>query len=333
MDPLLAEALSARLRDYGLDVGSDPDLSRIEPYATVPFALKYRGQEERFQVTYAPQMTLSSLEQPIHTKRGEGKQLIVGPRITDRSAEILRSNGANYIDGGGNAYISFGDVLIDVRGRKPLTRLERNALVHSRGGVNLMSPKRAQVIFAILSWEHLLDGPVRALAVVSQVSVGQAQQTLDLLTEHGFLERNRTIHQFSRDRLLEQWVQAYPSGLGATQLRMQLVGETSLPLESDSPLVLSGESAIGDALRPETLTIYSAQLPNDLIRARRWRRAEGQPNIFLKMKFWEDPNQQGSGGDAAPPLLVYADLLAAQDGRQREAAGEFRRQRDQLRAG
>lgn len=334
MKPELLEALSAHLREYGLSAGSGQGLRGLEPGVLTPVTLKYRGSEKLFQMAYAPQMTMSALTRTNPDDSAASEQFVVGPRITERSAEILRNVGANYLDASGNAHIAFGDVLIDVRGRKAAPIAKHKSGLQSRGGVNLMSPKRAQVIFALLSWEHLLDEPVRSLAVASKVSLGQAQETLELLAQHGYLGRGRGMVQTQRERLLEHWVGAYHSGLGAKQLRLKLAGDISAPLEPRRALLVSGESAAGGALRPETLTLYSDERPTELIRQRRWQREDAQPNVFLKQKFWEAPNSTDTDKvGIAPPLLVYADLLATGDGRQREAASEYRRQHDQLRAG
>lgn len=334
MDPRLAEELHTHLHEYGLELNSERALGDLTANSSMPASLQLRHNKQSFQLFNAPQMTASAIQSLTDTPGEHEELLIVGPRITERSAEMFRRSGVHYLDGSGNTHIAFGDVIIDVRGRRPVPDLDRNARVHSRGGVNLLSPKRAQLIFAILSWEHLLQEPVRTLAAASHVSIGQAQNTLELLQAQGFLSGDRSFPPLMREQLLEQWVHAYPSGLGAAQLRMELTGDVSLPVESDIPLVVSGESAVGRKIRPESLTIYSTHAPNALIRERKWRRAEGRPSIFLKRQFWDDPYQEHEDGTrSAPPLLIYADLLSTQDSRQREVASSFREQHDQLRAG
>lgn len=332
MERTLAEALVTRLHEYGLILHSDVPLKRLEADALIRATLVHLDAEQQVLLTYSKEMTASATER-IHTRRRNEPLFLVGHRVTERSAEILRDRGIRYLDGGGNAHISFDGVLLDVRGRKPLAFESEHATRH-RGGTNLMSPKRAQMIFAILSWEHMLREPVRMLARTARVSLGQAQKTLDLLTHLGFLDENRRMLSSRREQLLEQWVQAYPAGLGSKQLSLSMSGDPSLPVDSDSALVVSGESAVGEALRPETLTLYSSKPPADLIRARRWRREEERPNIFLKEQFWEDPGASNQiATTTAPPLLIYADLLATRDSRQVEIAQQFRKHRDQLRAG
>jgi len=332
MDRTLADALLARLHEYGFGLRIEIPMEQLEPGELAPATLVHRDDEQQVLLSYSREMT-ASVAGKISPQQQVGPLFIIGPRVTERSAEIMRNRGIHYLDGSGNAHISFGDVLLDVRGRKALA-FESLPHISHRGGTNLMSPKRAQVIFAVLSWERLLQEPVRSLAQASQVSLGQAQKTLDLLIHLDFIDQSRRMASDRRERLLEQWVQAYPTGLGSRQLSLSMVGDVSLPIESDSPLIISGESAVGTTLRPETLTLYSSEAPADLIRARRWRREEAHPNIFLKERFWEDPDAPDRIiTTIAPPLLVYADLLASRDSRQIEIAQQFRKHHDQLRAG
>lgn len=69
-----------------------------------------------------------------------------------------------------------------------------------------------------------------------------------------------------------------------------------------------------------------AEPPADVVgRARRSRRNEEHPNIFLRRQFWCAPHEpEKPGVHEAPWLLVYADLLASNDSRQCEAAQQIR---------
>lgn len=332
MDTSLADALLTRLYEYDFELQSEAEMADLAVEEGARVLLRHQRGEQPFDLIYSPDMTVSASLDRFECLSGETPILVVGPRIAERSAEVLRRIGVNYLDGGGNAFISYDGVLLDVRGRKPAkTPVGYRS---ARNSVNLMSPRRAQVIFAILSWEHLLDKSVRALAASSKVSVGQAQDTLELLTQLGYLSEDRQMRKSSRETLLEQWVRAYPTGLGAKQRRLTLQGDAALPLESETPLFVSGESAAPTILRAETLSIYSAIQPDDLIRARRWRKDEERPNIFLNETFWKAPTSTSDQGtNSAPPLLVYADLLAAQESRQREAALALRERNVELRAG
>ncbi len=331
MDGFLIERLARNLYEYGFDIRDASALSRLEPYEQNVVSLHHRLSRMSLNVTLtlAPNMTVSAVAEQLHERKQQPPLFVVGPRITERSAAIFRESGVSYLDAGGNAYIAIGSIYIDVRGRRGELKVEG-----VRGGVNLMSPKRAQVIFSILTWEQLLYEPVRVLAQVAKVSLGQAQQTLQLLEQYGFMYGSQKMNIYQREALLEQWVQAYPGGLKAKQTLHHFAGDYSVPEESMVPLVVSGESAVPRLLRPETLTLYCETLPIDVIRSRRWVREERTPSVLLYEKFWSDPFALDEKGVIeAPPLLIYADLLASQDSRQREAASEYRRGNVELRAG
>src|SRR5688572_28006778 len=67
-----------------------------------------------------------------------------------KTADTLRRSGVQYLDSAGNAWITFGDVLVDVRGRP---RPDRDP-APQRPVRNLFSTVRAQIIFALLAWPH-----------------------------------------------------------------------------------------------------------------------------------------------------------------------------------
>ncbi len=88
---------------------------------------------------------------------------------------------------------------------------------------------------------------------------------------------------------------------------------------------MSGAAAVPDLLRPETIVLYTKTFPTELVRAHRWRRDEAQPNIFLRHQFWQSVDASSHPGKhVAPWLLTYADLLASNGSRQREAAEQLR---------
>lgn len=180
--------------------------------------------------------------------------LLLARSIHPRSAHELRSAGVQFLDTAGNAYVRFGGVLIDVRGRRPdpATVQDRRTVRPSAG---LFTPRRAQVVFALLSWPELLEAPVRALAAAAKVSLGQAQSTLKLLDEQGFLDR-RSRRLMRREILTERWADAFATGLGPKTLVQQLHGDPGhLSLAGHGVVYVSGEQAAPWIKNPETATL------------------------------------------------------------------------------
>lgn len=210
--------------------------------------------------------------------------LLLARSIHPRSAHELRSAGVQFLDTAGNAYLRFGGVLIDVRGRRPdpATVQDRRTVRPSAG---LFTPRRAQVVFALLSWPELLEAPVRALAAAAKVSLGQAQSTLKLLDEQGFLDR-RSRRLMRREILTERWADAFATGLGPKTLVQQLHGDPGhLSLAGHGVVYVSGEQAAPWIKNPETATRYVEGLSPEMIFGNRWRTDE-TPNIMVHTTFW-----------------------------------------------
>lgn len=325
MDDQLAVALADRFDEYGLRFLEPVELAEIPDQSAIPLTLVHRQGQAEYHVGYADPLTLSSQSWVRPHYIENERLLLLGPRVTERSAEMFRQLGINYLDQAGNAFLTFDGVHFDVRGRRASGNVNASPFRQTRGGVNLFSTKRSQVIFALLSWPALLEGPVRKVAVTAGVSLGQAQITLELLIQYGFLDQRKQFLPGQRDRLLDQWAAAFPTGLGSASKTGRFSGESSRLDPGDSVVYISGEAAVPSFLRQETIVLYTDEFPTELIRTHRWRRDEEHPNIFLRRQFWQPPHATpGPGVYEAPFLLTYAELLASNDGRQQEAARSLR---------
>jgi hypothetical protein len=330
MDTQIANELASQLSGYRLRIDG-AGLETLQPGEPERATLVHPEARADVRVLYTTKMTLSSLaafdrsqlETPKHT-------LVLGPRITEKTAEAFRETKVNYLDRSGNAYIDFGSVLIDVRGRR-----SPGLKTPSAGGVrgaNLFSVKRSQIVFALLAWPELAAAPVRTLAEAAGVSRGQAAETLPLLADFGFFDPSE--RKISRGQLLlQRWAGAYPAGLGARTRFQHFAGD---PLHLDTgglPAFISGERAVPSMLQGgDTLTVYTNESPGSLAVVNRWVTSR-QPNIAVGHKFWTAPGREEQSNDPrpAPAALIYADLLATGDGRQVEVAEELRETHDELR--
>jgi hypothetical protein len=326
MDETQARDFAERMDELGLRFREPVELTELQERSAEAVTLLHEKGSARFRVVYSPELTASALgwAEPVYLKKEP--MLVLGPRVNARSAELFRPMGINYLDQAGNAFLSFEGVHIDVRGRKLGPRSDgAGAPRMTRGGVNLFSRKRSQVIFAILCWPELLSAPIRALAAAATVSLGQAQETLELLGQYGFLNEGRRLLPNRSAELIDLWVAAYPAGLGSAAHSFRLSGDITRLHATDGAIYVSGEAAVPDLLRAETLVAYSDELPAEVIRRHRWRRDDERPTIQLRFQWFRHPgSSEGPGVHTAPPLLIYADLLASQDGRQREAAMQLR---------
>lgn len=239
--------------------------------------------------------------------------LYVTDRISPKSAESLRRLGVNWADTDGNAYISGDGWHIDIRGRG------RRGIGpdHSTGQapLNLYSARRAQVIFALLTWPGLLDASLRTVAAAAGVSIGIAQSTNQELHRRA-LWPNRSE---SRDALIDGWASAFPETL-ARSLTLRAVRADHLA-SFYGPVLRSGEIAPSAQMRPTSGVVYVDELTTELLMQNRWR-TDGTPNLVVRRRFWSIEDADES--DEVPPLLVYGDLHASDDPRARSVAAQYR---------
>src|SRR5699024_7260013 len=190
---------------------------------------------------------------------------------------------------------------------------------------NLFSTRRAQVVFALLTWPQLWHATNREIATASGVSLGLTHDALTLLANEGYGSPPRPPE---RDALLDRWTAAFPTGLARRVEIATYRGEIDdvRPPHKNSPLLIGGEYAAREFLRPTTVSLYVRSLDKHLPIVNRWR-SDGEPNIFIRKRFWTDPDdavESATGLSNAPWTLVYADLATSEDARVRAVARTWR---------
>jgi hypothetical protein len=329
MDDLL-DALTNRLEDFGLRVDVWDHPASDDVGYDVEITLSRGASRRRFAMQLKRHATLSDFGNEAWGKKTDLPMLVGAASVSPRSADAFRRAGVQYVDASGNACIHFGDVLVDVRGR----RSERDASESARGrGGNLFSAARAQVAFALLQWPRSWKKPQRELAEAAGVSLGQVNDALKMFREIGFGPGGHR----SDSELLDLWVASFPSGLGQKILLAKYRGSIDdfRKVDAEDPVfvggaALSGELAVDDLLRPSALTIYVTKLDPMLPVKNRWR-SDGDANITVRRKFWTTPPDETHDYDGplvglrnAPAVLVYADLMASDNPRVRSVAPEWR---------
>lgn len=259
--------------------------------------------------------------------------LLLSESVNDATAKICRELGINYIDVLGNLWLEFDEVFINVR--KGRASKETTRTSSPRLSQNLFSKKRAQVIFALLTWPEITQWPVRDIAEVAGVSVGQVQTTLKDLDYQGYLMRGDSQLEKASE-LFQLWVVSYPTGLMPSLRIDDFLGDPkTFDLRYEQALV-SGEAAVPAGLNPASLLVYVENLDINMVIRNRWTRSD-RPNIFVRKRFWSHPSSirplraspdVNPDVSFAPATLIYADLMASDDARQREVA-DFLKGRDE----
>ncbi|MGN7191145.1 type IV toxin-antitoxin system AbiEi family antitoxin [Curtobacterium sp. MCBA15_004] len=318
----IVREVEERLRVMGLDISASGQIDGVQNLGIWDAELQRRDTSWRRPVLAAivPSMTLSSYDQ-IPWPAGDGRpRLLIGPRVTTQSADRFRALGVNFVDTVGNAFIRDEALLIDVR--RPGGAAVSTA--SAPGDVNLFSIKRSQVLFALLTWPGLVDAPLRRIAEASGVSIGLAKEVVDHLSQRSGDVRDLWPGGRSRDRFVDQWVAAFPSGLGASRRTRRFVARTLDVGPADGvQIAVSGERGAPWIRSPETLSVWVRPWDPMVAVRNRWR-SIGEPNVFVREMFWRAPSAGDASITLAPPLLVFAELMAMNDSRAREAAEEVR---------
>lgn len=329
------EKIRNQAREYGIDlVGPAPTAN--SPMTSLVVS---RGQQQhRVTAVAVPPLTLAGVQDMRVSLPSAAPVLALSSRVTPRNADLLRNAGVNFIDEAGNGYLSLGDTLIDVRGRTPSPSAELRKPTKT---TSLFTEKRSQVILAMISWPDLLAARLQDLARAAGASVSFTQKTLAALQAANYLDSfGARDHSSLRnlDSLIDGWAAAFSSGLGSrenTRFFRGTFDSSRLPADGP-PLYLSGEAVAPWIARNTTWTIYANGIPRDAAQAGRWARDDDTPTVFLREKFWAEPvpasTRESPRLREAPPLLVYADLLASGDPREREAAQRLRSDNARLRA-
>ncbi|MFD5249534.1 type IV toxin-antitoxin system AbiEi family antitoxin [Amycolatopsis sp. NPDC058340] len=323
-DGSMNDEVCSRLQELGF---------RVEVLCDALVKLTTRsGAARTYGVELKRRMT-AELATAVHFRQSP-PPLLFTTYLSEPVAERLRARGIDYVDAAGNAHLSWDDVLIDVRGRRkpavPAGRISsRGAGAFGRAGL--------QVLFVLLSWPEAAAFPYRRLAEMSGVSLGTVKTVIDELTRAGYLYERGNERRLARGaELLDRWSEAYSITLDTSlALGEFATADLSWWPDAEADLLSAGVQVGGEAgaslidphLRPASLTLYADGLPVRLLGRYRLARAENGGNVHIRRRFWQAP---GPESWIVPSPLIYADLLASGDPRQREHGDRIRSDDDRL---
>lgn len=259
------------------------------------------------------------------------------------TAERLAQAGVNFVDLAGNAHLHTEDFFLFIHGRETTKPLMRQG----RGEANpLAAPAALRIVYVLLARPHR-EWKIIQLANATRVALGWTHAVVRALIDGGIVRRIKPrgpILVTSPDELQERWVTDY-----GTILRPHLVLGTFAPIEAKEPApeaavaqlrnvlptfdpgrrVAVGGTWGADALvhfyRGPRLVIYIDPPVRDWLQPLRLVPDERGPITLLAPVaplMWEDVRTT-DGIPVAPPLLLYADLLADPDPRAQELAREL----------
>lgn len=284
--------------------------------------LQLGGREVRYVAEVKRTLRPATLGAAIHQVRTyartyAAKPLLVTNHVTPPLADALRTEGIEFIDAAGNAFLNRPPLLVFVKGQRPT---DAPPIAERR---RAFQPTGLQVLFAILARPELADRPYREIAINAGVAHGTVGWVMAEMPTLGYIAdvggRRRLING---ERLLGQWTEAYARTLRPRLLLGRFRGELEGLDDRAANLkevLLGGELAaarITRHLRPGTGTFY-AQAIDPKVLLNLTLRADAEGNVDFRRRFWafagEDPQ-------LVPTLLIYADLLAIGDARCLETA-------------
>ena len=184
-----------------------------------------------------------------------------------------------------------------------------------------MQKTEAKIIFYLLQNKENVGKTIRDIATATGVSLGSVHSTLSDLINRGYVVddgKSRLLRK--RPSLIVRWTQGYNDTLKPKLFISRFtflspaVREQWHSIQLPKTLSWSGEpaAALKDGyLQPERWDIYTSDKANALIATGRMIPAP-QGEIYVYKRFWQT--------EGTPLLVVYADLLATEDDRCREAA-------------
>ena len=197
------------------------------------------------------------------------------------------------------------------------------AMERARG--RCLSPAGLKVLFLLLTDPDALKWNYREIAAKSGTTIGTVNYTMaDLRAKRHLLEDSAGRRLAGISALGRLWVDNYRLRL-LPKLKVTHYSGELAEIDGGDDLIVGGETV---AMKEGLLTTGSVLLwnqKNGVARtvARNHWHLDPNGNIEVRDAFW--PKERRRFTAQTPWLLVYADLLATEDGRCIEAAEEIRK--------
>ncbi|MEW5826180.1 MAG: type IV toxin-antitoxin system AbiEi family antitoxin [Candidatus Bipolaricaulota bacterium] len=281
---------------------------------------------------------LASIESDVERLRNEAHletALVASTYVTESLAGKLRDRGIWFADAAGNAYVQIpGSVLVYVVGKRPAPSPASRA--------HWMSEQGAKVLYEILACGPLVEATYRDVEESTGVSLGMISKLVSEWVKAGILERRGrgTYEIVHGTRLLEMWVRAYADTLhprialgryrpaGRSDLRAMLYAAAEeMSLEH---LTVGGEYAadlLTGGRSAQSLRLYVPEEERGRVQRAFQLVPAPEGSVEMAEAFAGDIGRPSEdlGLRIAHPVLVYAELLAADGAESGRLAVEIRR--------
>lgn len=239
----------------------------------------------------------------------EAPLMLIAERLYPNVKRNLEKAHINWMDGAGNIYLKNEDHFIWIEHHTTTPAKEKTNRAFNKTGL--------KVVFLFLHDEAWLNKTYREIAETADVALGNIKYILDGLKQKNLLiketkERYKLIH---KKKLLDQWLTAFTDELKPRLHRQnyafieEVNGKHWKELALGKGTFWGGEPG-GDLLtgnlKPAEYILYT-QKDKPTLMKEFYLKPEPDGPVHVYKPYW---NIKTETGKAAPPLVVYTDLMA-----------------------
>jgi hypothetical protein len=298
-------------RSFGFDAKDEIELE---------FNLNGKKIRKTFDLEIQKSASSSAINQIVLNRyESNRKQLLVARYVSPATAEKLRELDISFMDTKGNVFFKEDEFYIFISSQAKVSEVKvpKPNLIFQQSGLKLL--------FVLLSIPDSENYSYRNLAEISDISLGSVNEIISNLIQSFYLVKIKEKRMLVRkDELLKRWVQGYSETLrpkitnGRFKYSEVLFEENTI---KDLKGCWGGEYAASlmtnyltpakfdlfvDYNAPRALFVLNSNFPS--------KKLDGEVEILRK--FWTFNETEIT----APPILVYADLVASADSRNLEVA-------------
>lgn len=284
--------------------------------------IEFRADDQKLRFA-AKVKVVDRFETPALLKAGPRdpieRPMLVAPYVSHEMAERCRHLDLPFIDMAGNAYIHGPGLFIYVFGHQRPAELKQDRF-------RALNPAGLHIVFALLCRPELAHANYREIAAAARVALGTVGPVMKDLAGRGLLRLNAAGGEglLDPERMLQEWVTHYPTTLRPKLNPRRFQADVTALQQAKIQryeAYWGGEVAaemLTHILKPASFTIYVRGPIGKLVAAGRMR-ADSTGNVEVLEAFWNFDSPTVDPG-MVPAVLVYADLLKTNDGRNAEAA-------------
>ncbi|HWK02596.1 MAG TPA: type IV toxin-antitoxin system AbiEi family antitoxin [Puia sp.] len=324
------EILQAAINELKKRTGASVKHLSIDRYTDIDAHLEinFGKISYEFYVEIKGEVHKTTMERLIDQFQSPKNQwLLVAKYIPRPLKEYLKTNGYNYLEATGNCYIRMDQILIHINDQevKHVRKTATGKLWKSTG---------LKFLFVILQDPSMLTKPYRTIAHAAGIASGNISNLMQELTDLGYISMDTAAETpIGRSKLIDRWAEMFE-----VTLKPKLIKGHFRFLRSEHQQQWRNIKADGiywggepgadlytHFLNPEKFTLYATKTGNELVPQLKIVPDE-KGDITILDKFWNDWPGDRSIANAAPPLLIYAELKNSLDSRNWETAEKLKQQ-------